>query len=96
MSYAGAPAAASNCLPADRGTPVRDPLCADQTGFVTVMARTVPRGGLAEAAAASQSLAVTLEVGQRVSKAFWKVNGSAIDVNSERPTLEFVARGNTA
>lgn len=90
LSYAGAP----NSLPTNRGTPVRDSLCAEQTGLVPVVARTVPRDAFS--AAPSQSLAVTLEVDQQASKVFWKVNGSAIDVIWEKPTLEFVAQQNTS
>ncbi|KXX80824.1 Laccase-2 [Madurella mycetomatis] len=90
LSYAGAP----DSLPTDRGTPVRDSLCAEQTGLVPVVTRTVPRDAFS--AAPSQSLAVTLEVDQQASKVFWKVNGSAIDVIWEKPTLEFVAQGNTS
>ncbi|KAK3942595.1 laccase-2 [Diplogelasinospora grovesii] len=90
LSYVGAQPG----NPTDRGTAPPDSLCADQTGLVPIVTRTAPQGSFS--AGSSQSLAVTLDVDLTASKVFWKVNGSAMNVVWEKPTLEYIAQGNTA
>lgn len=87
LSYVGA----EDGMPEDPGEKPADSLCADQTDFVPVVERTVPREDFLDQGAGE--LGVTLSVDAERSKVFWKVNGSAIDVSWEEPTLEFVRRG---
>lgn len=90
LKYAGA----KDLNPSDPGVPPQDFLCADQTDFVPIVTRRVPRNQFT--GSVSQSLAVTLAVDAAASKVFWKVNNSAIDVDWEKPTLEFVQQANTS
>jgi len=90
LSYTGA----SNSLPTNRGTAPPDSFCQDQTNFVPIVTRTVPRAGFSVTPA--NSLPVTLSVDAAASKVFWRVNGSAIDVIWEKPLLQFIREGNTS
>ncbi|KAK0707618.1 ascomycete fungal laccase from thielavia arenaria [Lasiosphaeris hirsuta] len=90
LGYAGA----GSKNPKDRGIAPPDSLCADQPGLQPIVGRKVPRNQFT--AAPSQSLSVKLEVDSSVSKVFWKVNESAIDVSWEQPTLELIAQGNSS
>lgn len=90
VHYAGA----KDENPTDLGVPVEDLLCADQMVFVPVVPRSVPKTEFT--GNASQTLAVTLAVDTASSKIFWKVNNSAINVDWEKPTLQFVQEGNTS
>ncbi|TIC91863.1 Laccase-2 [Colletotrichum higginsianum] len=89
--YDGAP----DRLPVDQGTPPAGLGCADSTGFVPVLARTAPE---AEFDVKKQILDIALgehEInGNKVFR--WAVNGSDMDVQWDKPTLEYVAEGNTS
>ncbi|WQF88923.1 Putative multicopper oxidase, second cupredoxin domain, multicopper oxidase, copper-binding protein [Colletotrichum destructivum] len=89
--YDGAP----DRLPVDQGTPPAGLGCADSTGFTPVLARTAPK---AEFDAKKQVLDVALgqpEInGNKVFR--WTVNGSDMDVQWDKPTLEYIAEGNTS
>ncbi|KAK5654321.1 hypothetical protein OQA88_7499 [Cercophora sp. LCS_1] len=94
LKYAGAD---DNKNPTDPGIAPPDSFCADQTDFVPIVQRTVPKTlFLDDQSVQDIELAVTLQVDAEQSKVFWKVNGSAIDVSWEEPTLEFVKTGNTS
>lgn len=90
LRYAGA----DESTPKDLGVTPPDTFCADQTDFVPIVSRTVPRNRFNSSS--SQSLGVTLAVDAAASKVFWKVNNSAIDVDWEKPTLEFISQGNAS
>ncbi|KAK4449560.1 laccase-2 [Podospora aff. communis PSN243] len=90
IKYAGA----EDSNPQDPGVPPEEYFCADQTDFVPIVTRTVPRNQFT--GGANETLVVTLSVDAAASKVFWKVNDSAIDVDWEKPTLEFVEQGNTS
>ncbi|KAK3375941.1 Cupredoxin [Lasiosphaeria ovina] len=90
LSYAGA----GSTNPINAGRPPPESLCADQTDFVPIVTRAVPRELFT--AAPSDSLAVTLDVDSKSSNVFWKVNGSSMEVIWEKPTLEFIAQNNNS
>jgi len=90
VHYAGA----DNANPKDCGVAPEDSLCADQTDFEPIVPRSVPETLFT--GNASQTLPVTLEVDPASSRIFWKVNNSAINVDWEKPTLQFVQEGNTS
>ncbi|KAK0644590.1 laccase [Cercophora newfieldiana] len=90
IRYSGA----ENANPRNPGVPPEESFCADQTDFVPIVTRTVPRNQFT--GATNQTLAVTLAVDAAASKVFWKVNNSAITVNWDKPTLEFVQQGNAS
>ncbi|KAK2043561.1 multicopper oxidase [Colletotrichum somersetense] len=89
--YDGAP----DRLPVDKGTPPANLGCADTTGFTPVLPRTAPKD---EFDPKKQILDVNLEqptIGN--DKVFrWTVNGHDIDVQWDKPTLEYVAQGNSS
>ncbi|KAK2053617.1 multicopper oxidase [Colletotrichum caudatum] len=89
--YDGAP----DRLPVDKGTPPANLGCADTTGFTPVLPRTAPKD---EFDPKKQVLDVNLEqptIGN--DKVFrWTVNGHDIDVQWDKPTLEYVAQGNSS
>ena len=94
LSYQGAP----NTLPTNRGTPPPNARCEDQHGLVPVIPRNIPRGGFT--GATGQNIPVTLVTPppgttDPNARIVWKVNGSAIDIDWEHPTLELVANGDT-
>ncbi|KAJ0158781.1 Laccase [Colletotrichum tanaceti] len=82
-------------LPVDQGVPPAELGCADSTGFTPVLARTAPR---AEFDADKQILDVALDQpeinGDKVFR--WTVNGHSMDVQWDKPTLEYVAEGNVS
>ncbi|KIH92351.1 hypothetical protein SPBR_02389 [Sporothrix brasiliensis 5110] len=71
-------------LPTDPGTPPPDSFCADNTDFVPIVPRTAPLAQFEPVA--RDTLPVALSV--KGSRVFWSVNGSAIDVAWDRPTLQ--------
>ena len=89
FSYKGAP----NTLPTNRGTRPADLLCEDNRNFSPVVQRNAPNFSFNPQ---TNNLPVTLEVDPAVSKVFWKVNGSAIDVMWDKPTLQYVLERNTS
>ncbi|OAA65495.1 laccase [Niveomyces insectorum RCEF 264] len=73
-------------LPTNPGTPPPDTFCADNTQFVPVVPRVAPLDQFNPVA--GDTLPVSLQtVGSRV---FWQVNGSAIDVAWDKPTLQYL------
>jgi FtsP/CotA-like multicopper oxidase with cupredoxin domain len=89
FSYKGA----SNALPTTPGTAPPDSLCADTGGFSPVVTRTA---ALASFTPATHDLPVTFEVNTTTSQVHWKVNGSAIQVQWDKPILQYVLEGNTS
>jgi FtsP/CotA-like multicopper oxidase with cupredoxin domain len=89
FSYEGAP----NALPATVGPTPPDSLCADTVNYTPVVTRTAP---IASFTPTSNNLDVTFVVNDAISQVNWEVNGSAIDVQWDKPTLEYVLEGNTS
>ncbi|KAK1955884.1 multicopper oxidase [Colletotrichum sublineola] len=89
--YDGAP----DRLPVDAGTPPANLGCADTTGFTPILPRTAPKD---EFNPNKQILDVNLDQptidGNKVFR--WTVNGNDIDVQWDKPTLEYVAEGNSS
>ncbi|KAL8348099.1 hypothetical protein RB601_002690 [Gaeumannomyces tritici] len=81
-------------LPAGPGTPPPDTFCADLADLQPVVAVDAAVADFGRDAAAS-ALAVALDVDAESSRVFWTVNGSAIDVQWEKPVLQYVHEGNT-
>ncbi len=90
LSYDGA----DDSLPTDEGTAAPDSLCQDDTTFVPIITATAPSTSFS--ATTDNTLPVTIDVESDISRVFWKVNGSAIDVDWTKPILEFVQEGNTS
>ena len=90
LTYQGA----SDGLPTDQGKAPPESKCEDLTSLVPIVPRTVPSGQFT--GAVNQQLAVSIDVDQAASRVFWKVNGSAMDVVWEKPTLQFVLDGNSS
>jgi FtsP/CotA-like multicopper oxidase with cupredoxin domain len=86
FSYVGAP----TTNPTATGTVPGDSLCQDVYGFTPVVTRTAP---IASFTPASENLPVNLVA--TANSVRWTVNGSAIDVAWDKPTLEYVLNGNT-
>ena len=72
-------------LPANSG-------CRDRLDYSPVLERDVPLDEFEPAN--DNTMAVTLEVSE--TQVVWKVNGSAINVDWNRPVLEYVLEGNTS
>ncbi|KAK1574664.1 multicopper oxidase [Colletotrichum navitas] len=89
--YDGAP----DRLPVDQGTPPADLGCVDTTGFTPILPRTAPKD---EFDPNKQILDVNLAQptinGTQVFR--WTVSGSSIDIQWDKPTLEYVAEGNSS
>jgi FtsP/CotA-like multicopper oxidase with cupredoxin domain len=88
FSYTGAP----NANPTNPGTAPPDSLCADNTNFTPIVSRTAP---LTNFSPTNDNLPVTLVTDTQLSKVFWEVNGSAIQVQWNKPTLQYVLNGQT-
>ncbi len=71
-------------LPTDPGTAPPDSLCADNIDFVPIVSRTAPLDQFVPDA--QDTLPVRLKTAG--SRVFWQVNGSAISIDWEKPTLE--------
>lgn len=91
FEYEGAP---SNALPTTRGTPLTTS-CRDSAGFKPVVARTAPREQFA-AQAKQLPVNLTTVLTSRGNIFHWTVNGSSIDVEWDKPILQYVAEGNTS
>jgi FtsP/CotA-like multicopper oxidase with cupredoxin domain len=87
--YAGA---ATNALPTNQGTAPPDSACQDRTNFTPVVSRTANATGF------TPSIADTLPVSVNFasSPVRWQVNGSAINVQWDKPVLQYVIDGNTS
>ncbi|KAB5559524.1 benzenediol:oxygen oxidoreductase [Coniochaeta sp. 2T2.1] len=87
--YAGAPGG----LPTNPGTPPVDTLCYDNTDLVPVVSRTAAPGNFNPNP--NNSLPVHLDT--TGSPLFvWQINGSSINVNWNKPVLQYVIEGNTS
>ncbi|KAJ9142472.1 Multicopper oxidase [Pleurostoma richardsiae] len=89
ISYAGA----DDGLPTDLGSPPPDTFCADSTDFTPVLNWTGPVASFN--ATPSDTLSVAIDVDTNISKVFWTVNGSSIDVQWDQPTLQYILDGDT-
>ncbi|KAK7932433.1 Laccase-1 [Apiospora marii] len=83
-----ADAAEPEGLPTTQGTPFNDTSCQDSTDFVPIHSRSAPDFVLDP----NRDLVVTLDAAPFV----WKVNGSAVNVDWNRPVLDYVLEGNTS
>lgn len=92
FSYDGAPA---NANPTNRGTRITAD-CKDTIGpFVPVVSRSAPRAQFA-AQARELPVGLTKSVTSRGNVFHWLVNGTAIDVEWDRPILQYVAERNSS
>lgn len=80
FSYVGA----NDSLPTNQGTVPPDSLCADNLNLVPVVSRTAP---LTSFSALQDDLFVNFITDTSVSKVFWQINGSSIQVDWGNPTL---------
>ncbi|KAK3683387.1 Cupredoxin [Podospora appendiculata] len=87
IQYTGAPWWA----PSYQGTPPRESYCADDISPVPVVPRTAPFASFS--ATPANTLNVSLAVNTTLSKVFWEVNSSTIDVRWDKPTLQNVLEG---
>ncbi|KAI1341323.1 multicopper oxidase-domain-containing protein [Xylariaceae sp. FL0016] len=87
VHYAGAP----NKNPTDHGTLPANSFCRDRLDYVPVVSRTAPLSQFTPSPA--DTLDVTLEITNTV---VWKVNASSIDVDWDRPVLDYVLKGNAS
>lgn len=92
VSYEGAD---ESRLPTNIGLPAIEQFCEDDITPKPLTLRTAPRADFTNTKV--DTLAVTLDVkgvNKGISKVLWAVDGSAIDVQWEKPTLEYVVEGN--
>ncbi|KAI1750736.1 multicopper oxidase-domain-containing protein [Xylaria castorea] len=87
VQYSTAPSG----IPTDPGTVPPNPGCRDSLDYVPVVTRQAPLDQFT--ASIQNTLDVTLEAAPLV---VWKVNGSAINVDWDRPILDYVLKGNTS
>ncbi|KAK1996878.1 multicopper oxidase [Colletotrichum falcatum] len=89
--YDGAP----DRLPVDQGTPPADLGCADTTGFTPILPRTAP---VDQFDPNKKLLDINLDQptidGTQVFR--WTVNAQSIDIQWDKPTLEYIAEGNSS
>jgi FtsP/CotA-like multicopper oxidase with cupredoxin domain len=88
FSYVGA----NNSLPTNPGTTPPDSLCSDNTNLVPIVTRTAP---LTSFNALQDDFFVNLVTDTSVSRVFWQINGSSIEVDWGNPTLLQVKNGDT-
>ncbi|KAK8014122.1 hypothetical protein PG990_007418 [Apiospora arundinis] len=86
FTYANAPDPQG--LPTTQGVPPTDTSCQDRTNFVPVISREAPNFTLDP----NRDLKVTLDG----PPFLWKVNGSDVNVDWDRPVLDYVLEGNTS
>lgn len=92
VSYEGAD---ESRLPTNIGLPAIEQFCEDDITLKPLTSRTAPRADFTNTKV--DTLAVTLdvkEVNKGISKVLWAADSSAIDVQWEKPTLEYVVEGN--
>ncbi|RYP33276.1 hypothetical protein DL767_004829 [Monosporascus sp. MG133] len=87
IHYAGAP----DALPTKQGTRPADTLCMDNLNFSPVVTRQAPLDSFVPDQ--DNTLDVTLEVAPVVT---WKVDGSSINVDWNKPVIQYVMEGNTS
>ncbi|KAK3348695.1 laccase [Lasiosphaeria hispida] len=87
--YAGA----AGGLPTNPGTPPVDAQCQDLLNLTPVLTRSVPVANFVKRPA--NTLPVTLQIGG-TPLFVWKVNGSAINVDWNKPVVDYILTGNTS
>ncbi|KAI4603906.1 Laccase-1 [Pestalotiopsis sp. 9143b] len=87
---------AADALPTDRGTAPADSLCNDRDDFVPIVQRSTSASDITPAVLVNDNLPVTLSLPPLSSTVTWFVNGSAIDVQWDRPILEYVLDNDTS
>lgn len=87
---------ASETLPTDPGTAPADSLCDDRNDFVPIVTRSTSATDITPGVLVNDNLPVTLSLPPLASTVTWYVNGSAIDVQWDKPVLEYVLDGDTA
>ncbi|KAI0872421.1 multicopper oxidase-domain-containing protein [Hypoxylon argillaceum] len=80
-----------NDIPTDLGTVPPNPGCRDSLDYVPVVARQAPLDQFTFGI--QNKLDVTLDTSSLV---VWRVNGSAINVDWDRPIVDYVLKGNTS
>ncbi|KAK3682780.1 multicopper oxidase-domain-containing protein [Podospora appendiculata] len=88
ISYEGA----DGSLPTDVGTPVFDTYCTDDLSAQPIVTKSAPIDKFT--AEANNTLDLALTVNDTISRVFWEVNNSPVNVVWEQPTLQNVADGN--
>ncbi|KAI1821444.1 multicopper oxidase-domain-containing protein [Xylaria intraflava] len=88
VHYATAP----NETPTDPGIIPANPGCRDSLDYVPVVTRQAPLDQFVPKA--QNTLDVTLDTTGPLT--LWRVNGSSINVNWDRPVIDYVLRGNTS
>ncbi|KAH9885346.1 probing oxygen channels in Melanocarpus Albomyces laccase [Xylariomycetidae sp. FL2044] len=91
VHYAGASDTAN---PTVLGTAPPNTHCMDSLDYVPVVARTAPLDSFNPST--DHTLDVTLETPPTSTLVTWKVNNSSINVDWDRPVLEYVLEGNTS
>jgi FtsP/CotA-like multicopper oxidase with cupredoxin domain len=87
LHYEGSP----DNLPTDVGVKPRDTHCADNLEFVPI----IPREAPLEAFTPEQNnLQVSEVINTTINRVFWTVNNTAINVDWEKPTLEYLLERN--
>ncbi|KAH6646044.1 multicopper oxidase [Truncatella angustata] len=87
---------AADALPTDPGTAPADSLCNDRDDLVPIVTRAASVTEITPAVLLNDNLPVTLSFPPLSSTVTWFVNGSAIDVQWDRPVLEYVLEGDAA
>ncbi|CAP61995.1 uncharacterized protein PODANS_5_1200 [Podospora anserina S mat+] len=87
--YQGAP----NTLPTNIGTPAADANCMDLNNLTPVVSRSVPTSGFTPRP--NNTLPVSLTLGG-TPLFVWKVNGSSINVDWDKPIVDYVIAQNTS
>jgi FtsP/CotA-like multicopper oxidase with cupredoxin domain len=88
---------AADALPTDAGTAPPDSLCNDRSDLAPIVTRNAGSAAdLTPTVLTNDNLAVTLSIPPLGRTVTWFVNGSAVDVQWDRPVLEYVLEGNTS
>lgn len=90
--YKGAPVQ----NPTNKGTPIPELLCVDNLDMQPVVQRTAPANTFSKSIGNTLPVALATETVNGTTNVFWKVNGSSIDIQWEKPTLQYVMEGNSS
>jgi FtsP/CotA-like multicopper oxidase with cupredoxin domain len=90
FSYQGAP----NALPTSAGSAITAD-CHDTTGFTPVVSRTADQSSFA-ANEKELNITLTTAVNSRGTIFQWQINGSTMDVEWDKPILQYVSESNTS
>lgn len=89
FSYAGAP----NTLPTNKGSAPVDHLCNDNLDLTPVVTRTVPTNSFTP----SPDNKLDVHLDSAANQLFvWKINSQDINVNWEKPVVQYILDGNTS